>query len=105
MWVILYSISTAVLDNRNQFIHIDHLVGPLPFFTYGPYHGYMRPESRRNVDTSPPSSVLTSSQCTYAETMDVQRMRMSEQFGWVYERVRMAVAMELNTSESHVEVS
>ena len=103
-------LAKLVLSHTDDYIHIDHLAGPLPFFTYGPYWGYHfhLPENNHHDPSTKTKallndsvdkhslSTLSSTTLTYNKAIDLYRETMLIELKWLYDRIKSQLADFLN---------
>jgi len=109
-------LSRAIMAKKDSFIHISHLAGPLPFFTYGPYWGYHYFEPISNHLDSTESvarkndalgigeiATLTSESITYEKAVSLFRDGMLEEFGDLYSLLTRKLSSFLSGGKKKVE--
>jgi len=100
------------MAKKDKFIHISHLAGPLPFFTYGPYWGYHYHDSISNHKKGTSSiaqrndglefgeiGMLSSESLSYRKAVAMYRKGMEEEFGWLYDKVKQSLSSLLSNGE------
>ena len=93
------NLTRAVVAARDDFVHVDHLAGPLPFFTLGPYWGYLhhsRAHDHRSGGRRPRADgARTSSSSEYFEVAREVGARLLGEHAWAYARLLDALGAEL----------
>lgn len=89
------AVAAKVMSHQDKFIHVDHLAGPLPFFTYGPYWGYHHYEPGHNhkTHTERPTHATkrTSTFLEYPRAVKEDRHELEAEFGDVYAKLCAAL--------------